>query len=92
MVQVLTNLKTALVARGVRQADLAIWLEISPSMLSEIVCGRRQADSSLRARIAEKLRADEKWLFSTVTRIPAPASFGNRDAPQAAFACAGKET
>jgi len=68
----LTNLKTALAVRRIRQVELALSLGIPPSTLSEIICGRRQADPSLRVRIAEALRADEAWLFSAVTRIPAP--------------------
>lgn len=70
----LANLKTALAARRMRQVDLALALKIPASTLSEIVCGRRQAESWLRARIAETLRADEAWLFSTVTRIPTRAA------------------
>lgn len=76
----LINLKTALAARRLRQVDLALSLKIPPSTLSEIVCGRRQADHSLRSRIAEVLRADEAWLFSSVTRIPTP---NNADASAA---------
>jgi len=70
---VLNNLKAALAARQMRQVELALSLRISPSTLSEIICGHRLADASLRTRIAEALRADEAWLFSKVTRIPAPA-------------------
>ena len=53
--QVLLNLKSAIAARQTRQVDLAISLKIAPSLLSEIVNGRRQADASLRARIAQAL-------------------------------------
>jgi transcriptional regulator with XRE-family HTH domain len=70
---VLANLKTAIAARRTTQVDLALDLKIAPTVLSEIIHGRRQADPSLRARIAEALEADESWLFSTVTRIPRPA-------------------
>lgn len=66
----LVNLKTTIAARRLTQVDLALQLKIAPTVLSEIIHGRRQADSSLRARIAEALRADEIWLFSSVTRIP----------------------
>jgi len=66
----LTNLKAALAVRHLRQVDLALSLKIPPSTLSEIICGRRSADPSLRARIAETLCADEAWLFSTLARIP----------------------
>ena len=67
----LTNLKAAFAARRMRQVDLALSLKIPPSTLSEIVCGRREPSPSLRARIAAILNADEAWLFSSVTRIPA---------------------
>ena len=83
----LVNLKTTIAARRLTQVDLALQLRIPPTVLSEIIHGRRLADGGLRGRIADALRADESWLFSTVTRIPAPTSFGNT----AAFACAGKE-
>ena len=66
----LLNLKTTIAARRLTQADLAPRLRISPTALSEIIHGRRQADPSLRTRIAEALRADEAWLFSSFTRIP----------------------
>jgi transcriptional regulator with XRE-family HTH domain len=66
----LANLKTALAARRVRQIDLALELKISPSLLSEIINGRREPNLSLRARIAEALQADERWLFACITRIP----------------------
>jgi transcriptional regulator with XRE-family HTH domain len=71
---VLVNLKSAIAARGLRQVDLALELKIAPSVLSEIVNGRREADASLRARLAQLLHADEAWLFSRITRIPAPAA------------------
>jgi transcriptional regulator with XRE-family HTH domain len=70
----LSNLKTALAARRVRQVDLAIELKISPSLLSEIVNGRRSAEPSLRAHLAEILKADEDWLFDRTIHIPAPKS------------------
>jgi transcriptional regulator with XRE-family HTH domain len=88
----LVNLKAALAARHLRQVDLALSLKIPPSTLSEIVCGRRQADASLRARIAEALRADEAWLFSYVTRIPGPVSSSVSPEMATAVACAGRET
>lgn len=70
----LLNLKTTIAARRLTQVDLALKLKIAPTVLSEIIHGRRQVDASLRARIAEALRADEAWLFSTLARIPPPAS------------------
>lgn len=66
----LLNLKSTIAARRMTQADLALRLKIAPTALSEIIHSRRQADPSLRARIAEALCADEAWLFSSVTRIP----------------------
>jgi transcriptional regulator with XRE-family HTH domain len=72
--QMLSNLKTALAARRLHQVDVAIELKISPSVLSEIVNGRRSAEASLRARLAEILQADEEWLFSSAIRIPARAA------------------
>jgi hypothetical protein len=68
---VLANLKTAIVVRGLKQADLAQTLKIPPTVLSEIIHGRRHADASLRARVATALRADEGWLFDSFARIPA---------------------
>jgi transcriptional regulator with XRE-family HTH domain len=68
----LANLKTALAARHMRQVDLAMSLRITPSALSEIINGRREANPALRGRIAEALHADEGWLFSCFARIPGP--------------------
>lgn len=73
----LVNLKMTIAARRMTQVDLALQLKIAPTILSEIIHGRRQADPSLRARIAEALRADETWLFSTVARIPGQRAFDN---------------
>jgi transcriptional regulator with XRE-family HTH domain len=81
---VLANLKAALGARGMRQADLALELKITPSVLSEIVNERRKANTSVRERVSKILQADESWLFSTFTRIPARApSFTATDQPRA---------
>jgi len=88
----LANLKTTIAARRLTQVDLALRLKIPPTVLSEIIHGRRLADGSLRARIAEALRADESWLFSTVTRIPAPASSGVPGELVEAVVCAGRES
>jgi transcriptional regulator with XRE-family HTH domain len=70
----LVNLKSTIAARGLTQVDLALQLKIPPTVLSEIIHGRRLAEGSLRSRIAEALCADESWLFSTLARIPAPGS------------------
>jgi hypothetical protein len=45
---VLPDLKVALAARKIRQADLAISLGISPSVVSEVVNGHHSADSARR--------------------------------------------
>ena len=73
----LVNLKMTIAVRRMKQVDLALRLKIAPTILSEIIHDRRQADPSLRARIAEALRADETWLFSTVARVPGPRAFDN---------------
>ena len=70
----LVNFKAALAARLVKQIDLALQLKIDPTFLSRIINRRSEADESLRARLAAALQVDEGWLFSTVTRIPRPAS------------------
>ncbi len=87
----LSNLKAALAARRLRQVDLAMELKISPSVLSEIITGRRELSPSLRARISEILNADAGWLFSSVTHIPAPKSDPQPE-PSPAVACAGRDT
>lgn len=70
----LANLKAAIAVRRMHQVDLALSLGIAPSLLSEVVTGRRAAEPSLRSRIAAALRADENWLFASVVEIPAPGS------------------
>jgi len=63
----LSNLKAALAARGMRQADLAAALKIHASVVSEIICGRRKADIELRTRIAAMLAVENQaWLFKSV--------------------------
>jgi transcriptional regulator with XRE-family HTH domain len=71
----LANLKAALAARNMLQADLAYKLKISPSAMSEIVNGRRNPEPRVAARIAQILRVDESLLFSEqplilVTPVP----------------------
>ncbi len=87
----LLNLRSAIAARQMRQVDLALSLKIAPSVLSEIVNGRRRADASLRARIAQALQADESWLFSSVTHIPRPQSDTTVPAVLSAMACSTAE-
>lgn len=67
-----SNLKTALAARRMRQAELALAVGIAPSTLSEFIHGRAELAPHQRDRIAGILRADCEWLFATVTHIPAP--------------------
>ena len=66
----LSNLKTALAAKGMCQRDLAFDPRIQPSVLSEIVRGRRAANAELRRRIAEALGGDEDWLFQHIRLVP----------------------
>ena len=66
----LANFKTVLAVRRTKQADLAARLKIAPSVLSEIIHGRRSASPDLRSRIADELGVDESWLFATQTKIP----------------------
>ncbi len=68
----LVNIKAAIVARGIRQADLAIQIKRSAGYLSEVIAGRVKLEPHLRTRIAEILNADETWLFSTSFRVPGP--------------------
>ena len=88
--KVLSNLKAALAARRMRQVDLAMELKIAPSVLSEIVNGRRELSPSLRARIAEILNADAGWLFQEVHFIPGPKSVETAE-PRTGVACAARE-
>jgi transcriptional regulator with XRE-family HTH domain len=66
----LSNLKTALAARRMRQAELAEAIGVAPSTLSEFIHGRAELAPHLRTRIAEELQADPTWLFATVSVIP----------------------
>jgi transcriptional regulator with XRE-family HTH domain len=75
----LANLKAALAARRMRQVDLALSLQVPPSVLSEVINERRKAGSQLREAIAEALRADPDWLFEPVTQIPGPPKLSTSD-------------
>ena len=70
----LMNLRAALAARRLRQVDLALSLKIPPSTLSEIICGRRPADPSQRARIAVALCADEARIPAVNTNALSPGA------------------
>jgi hypothetical protein len=65
----LLNLKLALATRRMKQVDLALSLHISPSVFSEIINERRQADAGLRSRIAKKLNVDEAWAFASDSHL-----------------------
>jgi transcriptional regulator with XRE-family HTH domain len=67
----LSNLKTALAARRMRQVELAQAIGVAPSTLSEFIHGRATLPPHLLTRIAEALQADPAWLFARVTYIPA---------------------
>lgn len=84
----LANFKATLAARKIHQVDLALQLRIDPTLLSQIVNERKQADASLRARIAGALAVDEHWLFSTFTSIPVPRTVLTEPESAPAMACA----
>ena len=75
----LSNLRTALAARRIRQAELAHAIGIAPSTLSEFIHGRAELAPHLLTRIAEALQADPGWLFSRVTHIPALPAKASHD-------------
>ncbi len=82
----LSNLKTALAARRIRQAELAQTIGIAPSTLSEFIHGRAELAPHLLTRIAEAVQADPVWLFSRVTHIPALHKQDERTAASTAAA------
>lgn len=65
-----TNLKTAMAVREVRGYRLAGQVGITPTALTEIVYGRREASPELRRKIAARLEADEAWLFTPTRIVP----------------------
>ena len=64
------NLKAAIMARGIRQQDLALRISGSDSYISHLIAGRRRPPLHIRKRISRILNADEDWLFSTSFRVP----------------------
>jgi transcriptional regulator with XRE-family HTH domain len=82
----LSNLKTALAARRLRQVELAQAIGISASTLSEFIHGRIELAPHFLARIAETLQADPGWLFSRVTHIPGLHSKDSSDGTAATAA------
>jgi hypothetical protein len=85
------NLRAVIVERFGTQLRCAEQTGIHITRLNRIIRGWIEPTLIERERLASSLGADAQWLFSTVTRIPAPAPLGNADAPRAPFACAGKE-
>lgn len=67
----LANVKTALAARGLLQAQLARAVGLPESTLSEFIHERCELAPHYLTRIAETLQADPVWLFARVTHIPA---------------------
>jgi transcriptional regulator with XRE-family HTH domain len=59
------NIKVAAAQRGLKLFQVAARCRIAPSVLSEIIAGRREAGTPLRLRMARVLRCDESWLFET---------------------------
>jgi len=57
------NLKLQMWRSGIRQNRLAKMLEMDETILSKIVNGFRHPNEQTRARIAQFLQSDEKWLF-----------------------------
>lgn len=73
------NLKLELWRRGIRQNSLARTLGMDESLMSRIVNGFRAPDARIRARIAEALGSDEKWLFEEGAAAVAPAPEAGKD-------------
>ena len=67
-----SNLKTAIAARRMRQAELAAAVGVGQSTLSQFIHGHAFLAPRTQERIAEILRADAEWLFALVIRIPPP--------------------
>jgi transcriptional regulator with XRE-family HTH domain len=82
----LSNMKAALAARRMHQVELAEAVGIGRSVLSAFIYGRAQLSPQLRARIAEVLKADPEWLFSSATHIPEPKIQSTPDRSASAFA------
>jgi transcriptional regulator with XRE-family HTH domain len=74
-----TNLKSALTLRKLHGYQLAGKVGIAPSMLTEVIAGRRPAGPRLRKKIARVLRAPEDWIFQKTT---IPAKEANNVDPQ----------
>jgi len=82
----LANVKMALAARGVRQAQLAQAVGLPESTLSEFIHERCELAAHFRSRIAEALQADPAWLFARVAHIPSLHSKSSNDGAAATVA------
>jgi transcriptional regulator with XRE-family HTH domain len=71
----LTNIKVAAAQRSLKLFEVAARCGIAPSVLSEIIACRREADAGLRLQMAKVLRCDEGWLFE-IPRIPTSTAAG----------------
>jgi transcriptional regulator with XRE-family HTH domain len=66
------NLKLQIWKSGIHQNRLARMLGIDESTLSRIVNGFKEPSQQLRARIAEVLVTDERWLFESTDDATTP--------------------
>jgi transcriptional regulator with XRE-family HTH domain len=73
------NLKLQLWMSGIRQNRLAQLVGIHETLLSKILNGYREADPGVRARIAEALQADAKWLFTPAAQNGAAPNAARAD-------------
>lgn len=60
----LVNFKVALATKGERQVDLAQRCRIDPTLLSQVINERREANPQLRATLSRALNVSERWLFT----------------------------
>ncbi len=63
------NLKLQLWRTGIRQNSLAKVLGVDEATVSRIINGFREPNSHTRAKIAELLDSDEKWLFEPAESV-----------------------
>lgn len=68
------NLKMAIAAKFRTQLAFARKIGMHPIALNKICGGWNEPTPVERRRIAEALEADEGWLFSSIPRIPSPAT------------------
>jgi hypothetical protein len=68
------NLKAAIDVRFGSQIAFARAVSLHPVKINRLCNGWIEPTPIERVRIAATLKADAEWLFSTVTRIPAPGN------------------